>query len=627
MTLTFQEAAQILKISPATVRNWLKAGVLKSTQLLHVKETKKNISSGVLNKLQRGANKHQSRKIHVHAELLSNKSNVTALAPLIEKYGKQKRELLLAVYLRQLVATGLVKYKSGKLVIGARLSAELSEWNISHQSPAFMRMYQSIHSLKADFSDNLLSYLHQSVNETAAKQNLGAYYTPASAVKKALKILDRPGRVCDPCCGSGNFLVEAYRQMKLENWPAAELSVFGYDCDPLAVLTARANLTLVSEGRVNVLKAIQQRDFLLNQPVEEFEYIVTNPPWGSYPSVSQTGRLQKQFSLKKTKDSFSFFLLASLQSMKRNAYGNFILPQAFMNVSAHAEIRRYLFSNCTVHSIEILSEKFSGVMTKSILISLQNKRPSTEHEVLIKSDVHCRVMNEEVLISKDCILPLHNDNTSLKVVREIESLSKCTLKGQSSWGLGLVTGNNEKFLFADPAKGRSPVLTGAQVFRFKQPISQLYCHSDISQFQQAAPLEVYRQSKKLIYRFIAKELVFAIDTKGSLTLNSANVLIPQSKKYSCEFICGLFNSKLAQYYFTKKYSSIKVLRSHLETFPLPPYDEELFVQIEKNVLKLRNSFDQQTADRIDSLIVKAYRLSKASEEAILNYEINRAFNP
>lgn len=628
VTLSLDQTAKILKISPATVKNWLRAGVLKSTAMAHVTETKIKIANGSLKRLQKGANKHFSQKVHPHNELLANPGNAIVLKPLMEKYAKKKKQLLFAVYLRQLVNAGFVKVNKKRFLANARLRTELSHWKINLNSKSFLQTYAEVSQINLNLPDNLLSFLHQSVSETSSKQDLGAYYTPTSAVKKALSSLNIPGTVCDPCCGSGNFLTDAFLEMKTRGWPSPETSVFGYDCDPLAVLIARANLTLVSDNKIDVMKAVMLQDFVGNPPAADFTYFVTNPPWGSQPASGTARKLQKKFGLKRTKDSFSFFLLTALELLEQNGSGSFILPVSFLNVAAHTEIRRWLLSKSTVSSVKVLDEKFSGVMTKAVLVSLSNVPPVANHEVLITTGAKsCKVPVRQILATETAAFPVYNDNESLNVLREIESSSPATLAGQSIWGLGLVTGNNEKYLFESAGVNRTPVITGSEVLRFAQPKARVFCHAGISDFQQAAPLKVYHAKKKLVYRFIAKELVFTIDTKKLLTLNSANILIPADGPYSCEFLCGLFNSKPAQYYFSKKYSSIKVLRSHLEAFPLPPFNEQIFPQVEASVMKLQRSYDKKSAERLDSLIVKAYGLSESSAKAVLSYELSGAFLP
>ena len=46
-------------------------------------------------------------------------------------------------------------------------------------------------------------------------------------------------------------------------------------------------------------------------------------------------------------------------------------------------------------------------------------------------------------------------------------------------------------------------------------------------------------------------------------------------------IVSLFNSELYQRMFEKKFSSIKVLKSHIQSLPLPIFEEEKVKEIEK----------------------------------------------
>lgn len=81
--------------------------------------------------------------------------------------------------------------------------------------------------------------------------------------------------VLDPCCGSGMFLsaVSAPHPSQL----------FGVDVDPIAVMIAKINL-LIKYPTVEFDPQIYNVDFFdPKNPVLEkrFDYVLTNPPWGS----------------------------------------------------------------------------------------------------------------------------------------------------------------------------------------------------------------------------------------------------------------------------------------------------------------------------------------------------------
>jgi predicted RNA methylase len=626
MILRLQETADILRISPATVRNWLKTGVLRSTSRAHVLEIQKKLKTGELQKLQTRANRGQSKSVHGHAELLKDASQVPVLKELMLQFAGRKNELLLAVFLVQLEELKLIKFSNRLVIASSRIKKELAAWGIEFNSRTFQNNINHIKSAGLRLNDNLLSYLHQSMSETSEKQRLGAYYTPAAVIADAVSRIQMPGEFCDPCCGSGNFLAAAYEHFQKSESSRSEKLVFGFDKDLMAVLIARANLTLASKARMDVLTAVQHRDFLKTPPSKKFAYVMTNPPWGAFASATELGHFQNQYSLKKSKDSFSFFLAAGLKNLKKNGTQVFVLPQSFMTVRMHQEIRRYLFSNYSVRRIEILNQKFSGVQSSSLLIEIENRRPQADHSFEIVSEKGCVVKNSEVLSAPGCFLPLGNDTLSIGILKELESASGKTLKGNSRWGLGLVTGNNEKYLAMVKRKGFVPVIKGSDLFRFRQPEPNYFLKQDFRRFQQTAPLEIYRSEKKLVYRFICKELVFTVDTQKYFTLNSANILIPGLTGYSCEFLCGLFNSKPAQYYFIKKFASVKVLRSQIENFPLPPLNAGLFSRVEKLALKLRDGYDASAASAIDELIMTAYGLTERAKSEIRKIPLSGAFS-
>ena len=136
-------------------------------------------------------------------------------------------------------------------------------------------------------------------------------------------------------------------------------------------------------------------------------------------------------------------------------------------------------------------------------------------------------------------------------------------------------------------------------------------------FQQVAPIEKYRAKEKLIYRFISKYLVFAFDDKQKLTLNSANIIIPKIPNYPIKVIAALFNSSLYQFIFQKKFSSIKILRSHIEQMPLPFWSGKVF----NDIVKLVDEIAENKArfEKLDNFIMEQYALSIKEINHIKNF--------
>ena len=85
---------------------------------------------------------------------------------------------------------------------------------------------------------------------------------------------------------------------------------------------------------------------------------------------------------------------------------------------------------------------------------------------------------------------------------------------------------------------------------------------------------MYRAKEKLLYRFICNQLVFAYDDKKTLSLNSCNIVIPKIEKLQAKYILAILNSRIAQFIFNKKFDSVKILRAHIESIPIPNASEK-----------------------------------------------------
>ena len=154
---------------------------------------------------------------------------------------------------------------------------------------------------------DLFHLLYQAVFPAALRHAGGEFYTPAwladAVLDRAEVAAPGPGRLCDPSCGSGVFLLLAAR--RLGGTDAVD-RIFGFDTNPLAVLTSRVNL-LASLGEAAAGRRSPPNVFLHDLVSGDnrwglFETIVGNPPWVLWDNLSaeyrrQTTGLWKSYGL------------------------------------------------------------------------------------------------------------------------------------------------------------------------------------------------------------------------------------------------------------------------------------------------------------------------------------------
>jgi len=112
-----------------------------------------------------------------------------------------------------------------------------------------------------DTTRDLLKKLYQQLMPRELRHNLGEYYTPDWLAERLLNMLEAgkfegnpDKRLLDPACGSGTFLIIAIKKIReysqKRGLPKSQVlekilsNVVGFDLNPLAVISARANYLL-----------------------------------------------------------------------------------------------------------------------------------------------------------------------------------------------------------------------------------------------------------------------------------------------------------------------------------------------------------------------------------------------
>jgi hypothetical protein len=188
-----------------------------------------------------------------------------------------------------------------------------------------------------------------------ATTGVGLHFTPAPLARTlveeclALQTLSRDEiTVFDPACGSGEFLREARRQLRLKGY-AGTLRLVGWDISPAACSMARFILAWDTiDDAENVTFDIRQVDALApgeNWP-EDVDLLVMNPPFVSWQGMTPTLRERVVGVLgilaKQRPDLATAFLWRAASTLRNNAVMGSILPASFLNSSSSAGVREHV---------------------------------------------------------------------------------------------------------------------------------------------------------------------------------------------------------------------------------------------------------------------------------------------
>lgn len=468
------------------------------------------------------------------------------------------------------------------------------------------------HKFVYEPNEDVLGLLYLSLSDLADRKARGAYFTPTKIVKKVINnIKFFSGDILDPCCGSGNFLLQLPTDVKLEN-------VHGSDIDQTSVKLARINMALKFQTKdIDLLrKNFTVSDFLNVQNTNSYKYIIGNPPWGYKFSKAEIKNLSKiyQCANGKNVESYDVFVEKSLLHLEQYGILSFVLPEAILNVKNHRQIREYILNNASFSYLEYLGNMFDKVQCPSIILQLKKENQAfptcgmrvktSKRDFIIKTK---RKVTEEVF-------NLDLNDKEYLIFDKIMNLPNCVyLKDNGIFALGIVTGDNKNLLSKVQMENFEPIIKGSDISKFKIREATNFIKFEPENYQQVAPVEYYRTPEKLFYKFISNKLIFAYDNQQTLSLNSCNILIPTFGDLDIKYIMAVLNSSVSQFIFQKKFNSIKVLRSHLENIPIPKCDKKQQQQIINKVNKILESSDnanvQKLFEELDWMISKLYNLS------------------
>jgi len=640
--IDLEEAVSLLGVSAATVRNWIRHNYLTPEKTIGKKlvfnhgeviTLRQKIASGEVNRLNKRANKKHSSSTFIPDEYAENQEVVDLVQKIIDAHktnGLTRNKVILMIALNLLKEKGLINYKKpfsfSQLVFKNEVvKNELNWWLKNIVDSNLNQSYLDFSDINLPAVGDILGLIYQSFVAEGNKAQAGSYYTPKKIVDEIVNdCVKEDYLVLDPCCGTGQFILSASFKTKNPN------NVWGFDIDEMAVRIARLNLLLCFPD-TDFTPHIYHRNTLLDATAEglldeldipAFDAVITNPPWGVHFSKNEVFELQNLYPSIKSGEAFSYFIQKGLCLLKDGGNLSFVLPEAILNIKTHRDIREVLVGETAIKRIKYLDRLFKNVFTPVIRLDIEKRKPQSGSRVEAeKAGIVNKIEQERLKNNPDYIFNIFTDNTDIEYFDKTYRLKHTTLKDKADWALGVVTGDNKKYLSEEKKDGNEPILTGKDIRKFLTSTPKNFIEFRVERFQQVAPESKYRAKEKLIYKFISKELVFSYDNNQTLTLNSANILIPRIEDYPVKTILALFNSTLYQFLYQKKFGTFKILRGDIEKLPLPIIKRENHKAIEGFVGQLLNRrFSEKERKRIfeelDDYIMKLFDFKDREKEYI-----------
>lgn len=644
--LTLAELCRELSVSVATGRNWIKLGKLVPTAVQgrkqmfsrdYADELKKSMLTGENEALKSRRNKKYVSGNGVYSAYVSSDSpNNTAVSRVLgileEMSAVPDDEMIAALTAECALQLILMKqgaapcsgalggYLSGTICIGEY--APIVDDILGGNAPrGIIERFPELFGVEYSYvpREDTVGLLYISLKNIGDRKAGGAYYTPTAVVEKLCGRLFSSGvrgTVLDPCCGTGNFLLQLPDDTDVSN-------IYGNDTDSFGVRLTRLNIALrYGKCDMDFLRShITEEDYLSGSFGGSWDYIIGNPPWGFDFSAEQKDQLRRRYTTAagSAVESFDVFIEKSAECLGKGGKLSFVLPEALLNVRSHSAVRSVIMKEFRMEYLEYLGNAFDGVHCPCIILQTEKDATVFDGTGLTVNDG-----TREFGISRPRrvtpeIFSFTTDDREYGILCSIAGASdRVYLKDNADFALGIVTGNNKQYISCDKTEKNEMVLKGSDLCKYHFNDTDNYITFMPESFQQVAPEAYYRAPEKLLYRFICSQLVFAYDDRQTLSLNSCNILIPHIGGMNMKYIMAVLNSRVAQFFFSRSFRSVKVLRSHIEQIPIPAASEEQQKGIVRIADELISGSDDTARlyDKADRLIAELYGLSDEEYRAV-----------
>ncbi|MHA1109528.1 MAG: Eco57I restriction-modification methylase domain-containing protein [Promethearchaeota archaeon] len=331
-------------------------------------------------------------------------------------------------------------------------------------------------------------------------------------------------------------------------------------------------------------------------------------------------------------DIYSIFIELSIGILAPEGLFAFIMPESYLGRSSFTE-SRWMLLNCTrILKIENIQNAFREKSVSNIILFFKNGEiPENSFDFVRYEDKedftfqtgsaisipqqYCyKIKNFKILCHppeiREIIQKLHIDTIPLLSYIKIHR--------------GEEIGKKSHLIIEKPGSDIHRIVSGENVKRFVVESKGTFIHS-----KDIMKLNAFYFQPKVMVRQLGNRIQAAFDEKGEfVTLQTVYNIISSSKSISHEFLLGLLNSDLIQFYyaviFREKQIFPRILLENILHIPLVVPDQKEHSQIQDLVKKIMDTLkSNKNAELLISdlhnKIYDLYKIEEKEKKVIQNY--------
>ena len=519
------------------------------------------------------------------------------------------------------------------------------------------------------------------------RKEQGIYYTPSYIVDYIVKNTVgeyikthtpeeiKKVRILDPACGSGSFLIKAYKELEnywKQNSDFAQTTldseefyskkveilknnIFGVDLDPKAVEIAQLNLLLQISEKGEKLPLLQNNIKVGNSLIDDpsvsdkafkweeefpeimkeggFDIIIGNPPYFNIKSEDVLKNLSYFKNLSNgVVNSATLFLKKSLDLLKKGGTLGFIIPKSFAYVDSWKPIRKIIYENTQLLKLVDVSKAFKDVLLEQIIILVEKQNPNMDKAVSLISEFYMPTQSLTKIsygaIIKNDMIAFQSNPLEMSIYNKLNTgvifLGKIS---KNFRGIGV------QKLVSKEYKDGERIFCGREIQRYytSDDCNYFIGKDYISKIDKAKKLRVPKIMVQNIVAHIKDhiKITATYDSEGVLDLDTVNNIVVEDINFNPKYILALLNSNLISFYayhfiYSKAIRTMHFDSGYSDKIPVKQVSEKVQVYLASKVDSLLNLYREYLSkikynDRVIKLKEEIDRLEKEINNSV--YEI------
>lgn len=360
-----------------------------------------------------------------------------------------------------------------------------------------------------------------------------------------------------------------------------------------------------------------------------FDIVIANPPYVSIRTKSFDTSFKEFFKAKYSLatgqyDLYVLFIEKTYELLVAKGVICYIIPKRMLSNENFQQVRLYVLNNIPIFkyvdaempfetanveaNIMLGKKSFKANQIESIFFDSNNK--VFKHRTYVNSSsIHKMPFN---------IFPFIFDSGVLNLLFKIQDQNNSSLYEYVEITRGFECGYNDEAI--DNKKSKYKLIKADSITTYiLKDANFIYCNPDFGNSSKYKTKELFETTPKLMTKFIANKMEFAIDEIGYYNTNSVyNVHLKPNAKVSLEYLLGLLNSKLSTFWFNTAFLNTDTLFPHvqknqLDSIPIKfsKYFEKEIVTIVANIIcQKSNGIDTNELEKqLDILVYCLYEIS------------------